>query len=165
MKTKMRRAGQQAGRAEPAATTPSRSEARNAAIRAQLEPLAPGERPVALVIATVVAGFLSVFNLVLYVVGVEIDGSRPNAVGTLLFCALMLAAAVGMWRQRYWAVLGFQTILALTVVLFSIFLLRASNLLAVLVSVAVIGLGGWLFIRLVRVLARIQMPERSRGPR
>jgi hypothetical protein len=152
-KTKVRRT------AEPRV---SRSEARDAAVRAELQPLEPGERPLPLVVAALLAGFLSVFNLVLYLAGTEIDGSRPNAFGTLLFCALMLVAAVGMWRQRYWAVLGFQTILGLIVVLFSIFLLRASNLLAVAVAVAVIGLAGWLFIRLVRVMARIQMPERRR---
>jgi hypothetical protein len=160
VKTKVRRAAPQT---EAAAPPISRSEAKNAAVRAQLEPLQPGERPLAIVISAVVAGFLSIFNLVLYLAGTEIEGSRPNAVGTLLFCALMLAAAIGMWRLRYWAVLGFQTILALVVVLFSIFLLRASNLLAVAVAVAVIGLGGWLFIRLVRVMARIQMPERPRA--
>lgn len=160
-KTKVRRA---AGTGEPATASPqvSRSEAKNAAVRAQLRPLAPGERPLALVIAALTAGFLSIFNFVLYLAGTEIDGSRPSAFGTLLFCALMMVAAIGMWRQRYWAVLGFQTILALVVVLFSIFLLRASNLLAVVVAVAVIGFGGWLFIRLVRVMARIQMPERRR---
>lgn len=174
VKTKARRAaadvgGPDASRAAdaraPAAAPPraSRAEAKNAAVRAELQPLAPGERPLPLVVASVLAGFLSVFNLVLYLAGTEIDGARPNAFGTLLFCGLMLVAAIGMWRQKYWAVLGFQTILALIVVLFSIFLLRASNLLALVVSVATITLAGWLFFRLVRVMARIQMPERRPG--
>jgi amino acid permease len=61
---------------------------------------------------------------------------------------------------RYWAVLGFQALLALVVLVFTLFLLRASNLLAVALCVAVIGLGGWLFFKLIRAMARIQMPRR-----
>lgn len=142
----------------------TRGEARNEAVRAGLEPLGPGERPVPLVIAAVAAGLLSIVNLVLFLAGMEIDGEKPSTPGTLLFCGLMLVAAIGIWRQRYWAVLGFQTILALIVVLFSIFLLRASNFLGLVVALAIIGAAGWLFFRLVRVMARLQMPDRRRPP-
>jgi lipopolysaccharide export LptBFGC system permease protein LptF len=65
---------------------------------------------------------------------------------------------------RYWAVLGFQALLALVVLIFSLFLLRASNLEAVVVCVLVVGLGGWLFFKLIRAMARIQMPERPQRP-
>ena len=41
----------------------------------------------------------------------------------------MLMCAVGMWRLRYWAVLGFQTLLAIGLLGFSLALVRASNLL------------------------------------
>ena len=100
----------------------------------------------------------------LFLAGTEIDGEKPSTFGTLLFCGLMLVAAIGMWKQRYWAVLGFQTILALIVVLFSIFLMRASNILGLVVALAIIGAAGWLFFRLVRVMARLQMPDRRRPP-
>jgi hypothetical protein len=136
------------------------AEERNAAARAELEPLAPGERPVPVTVAAIVAALIAVSNLVLFLAHTHVNGKRPSAVGTLLFCALMFAAAWGLWRVRYWAVLGFQALLALVVLVFALFLLRASNLLAVVLCVAVIGLGGWLFWKLIRALARIQMPQR-----
>jgi len=67
-----------------------------------------------------------------------------------------------MWRARYWAVLGFQALLALLILVWSLFLVRAESLLGVLVAIAVIGLAGTLFWFLVKALARIQMPERRR---
>ena len=63
----------------------------------------------------------------------------------LLFAAIMLVAAWGMWTQRYWAVLGFQSLLAITLVVAALSLLVASNVAAVVLCLAVLGLGGWLF--------------------
>ena len=77
----------------------------------------------------------------------------------ILFSALMLVCAVGMWQLRYWAVLGFQAILAFVVLFFSLLGLRAANVLALVASAIVVGGGGWLFYKLVRVLSRIQMPK------
>ena len=136
------------------------AEERNAEARAALAPLAPGERPLPVTIAAVVAVLVGLSNLVMLAAHVEVNGKRPSTSGTLLFCVIMLAAAWGLWRVRYWAVLGFQALLALVVLVFSLFLLRASNVLAVLLCVAVIGLGGFLFYKLIRAMARIQMPER-----
>jgi hypothetical protein len=79
----------------------------------------------------------------------------------LLFPAVMAMAAVGMWRLRYWAVLGFEALLALIVIVFALFLVRAANVEAVAVCVVVVGSGGWLFFKLVRAMARIQMPTRE----
>ena len=73
---------------------------------------------------------------------------------------LMLVCAWGMWQLRYWAVLGFQAILAFVILFFKLLLLRANNVLAVVAGVAVVGGGGYLFYKLVRVLSRLQMPER-----
>ena len=88
----------------------------------------------------------------------KVAGAHAGAGGVILFSVLMLACAAGMWKLRYWAVLGFQAILAFVVLFFSLLLLRANNLLAVVASVIVVGGGGWLFYKLVRVLSRIQMP-------
>jgi hypothetical protein len=138
------------------------AEARNAEVRAQLEPLAPGERPRALVAAAIVAALLGTANLVALLAGLDVEGDNPSAGGVIAFCAVMYLAAYGLWRARYWAVLGFEVLLALIVVFFSLFLLRASNLLAVVVCVAVIGVAGTLFWKLVRVMGRIQAPQRVR---
>jgi hypothetical protein len=137
----------------------ARSEERNAQVREQLEPLKPGERPPALVVAAVVAALLGTANLVALIAGVEVEGKQPTAIGVLAFCAVMYVAAVGLWYARYWAVLGFEALLGLVVLVFSLFLLRASNLFAVLVCVAVIGIAGWLFWKLIRVMGRIQAPR------
>ena len=61
----------------------------------------------------------------LYVAGFEVDGERPQIVGVLAFSALMLTAAWGMWKVRYWAVLGMQTLLGLLIVILSLVLVTA----------------------------------------
>ena len=140
----------------------SRSEQRNAEVRAGLTPLAAVERPPALVVAAVVAALLGVANLVALLVGVNVRGSEPSAVGVLAFCAVMFVAAGGLWLARYWAVLGFEVLLGLIVVFFSLLLLRASNVLALVVCVPIIFGAGWLFWKLVRVMGRLQAPQRVR---
>jgi hypothetical protein len=141
----------------------ARGEARNAEVRERLQPLAPGERPPALVVATVLAAALAVANLAAFAAGVEVEGKQPGIVGVLLFAALMLGAAWGMWHQRYWAVLGFEALLGITVAIAALSLLVASNAAAVVLCVAIIALGGWLFWKLIRVMARLQAPERRPG--
>jgi hypothetical protein len=138
----------------------SRSEARNAAVRATLEPLEPGERPWSLKIAVLLAVLIGAGDLLTVLVAgsFKIGGARAGAGGVILFSVLMLVCAVGMWQKRYWAVLGFQAILAFVILFFSLLGLRAANLLALFASVVVVGGGGWLFYKLVRVLSRIQMP-------
>jgi hypothetical protein len=79
--------------------------------------------------------------------------------GVVLFSVTMLVCAVGMWQMRYWAVLGFQAILAIVILIFSLLLIRASSLVGLVVALAVVGGGGFLFYKLVRVLSRIQMPK------
>ena len=65
-----------------------------------------------------------------------------------------------MWRQRYWAVLGFAMLLALIAVVFTLLLLVASNVLAVVVCVAFAVSAGGLFWELIRVMGRLQAPGR-----
>src|SRR5258707_3362439 len=105
----------------------ARAEERNAEARAQLAPLAPGERPPALVAAAIVAALLGTANLVALIAGVEVEGKQPTTIGVLAFCVVMYVAAGGLWLARYWAVLGFEALLGLIVLFFSLFLLRASN--------------------------------------
>jgi hypothetical protein len=137
----------------------SRSEQKDAAARARLEPLREGERPAAVTVAAGVATLLGLANALFFALGVDIGGEEPSA-GVLAYSGLMLIAAWGMWRARYWAVLGMQAILAIIVVLFSLFLVRASNVLAALIALAIVAAAGTLFWFLVKALARIQMPER-----
>jgi len=161
-------AGAQAAPAPPAAAPAgadrmrrgyARAEERNAAVRATLTPLAPGERPPALKVAIAVALLLALSNLVAFALGADVPGSGSR-VGGLLFVAVMLLAAWGMWQRRYWAVLGFATLMALITVVFSLLLLIASNVLAVAICLAFAGSAGWLFWKLIRVMGRLQAPQR-----
>ncbi len=140
-----------------------RGEAANQAVRAGLEPLGEGERPPALRVAVAVTFLLGVGNLVAYLLGAQVDGKTPPVTGIIGFASIMLIMAWGMWTLRYWAILGFQALLALIVVIFALIMPTASNLQAVAVCAVVVGLGGWLFWKLVRVMSRVQMPERP-GP-
>jgi hypothetical protein len=143
----------------------SRSEARNAAVRATLMPLEPGERPWPLVLAVVIAVLIGGGDLVAVIIAgrFKVGGANTSPSGVILFSAVMLVCAGGMWKQRYWAVLGFQAILVFVVLFFSLLLTRASNLLAVVASVAIVGGAGYLFYKLVRVLSRLQMPRPPGG--
>lgn len=135
------------------------SEERNAQLRAKLAPLEAGERPRPLIVAAAVAALFALTNVVLWIAGMEVQGEEPKLAGVLAFALIMLAAAWGMWTQRYWAVLGFQSLLAITLVVAAMSLLVASNVAAVVLCLAVIALGGWLFWSLVRVLGRMKVPR------
>jgi hypothetical protein len=66
-----------------------------------------------------------------------------------------------MYRRRYWAVLGFEGLLAFQIIVTSLALVVASTILAAALCLLSIGLGGWLFWKLVRVMGRIQAGERQ----
>jgi hypothetical protein len=152
----------------PAAPTPeavrrgyARARERDDEARAKLRPLAPGERPLAVTLSAILAGGIAVANLGLYLAGWDVRGQEPNLGGTLALCALLAATAIGMWRLRYWAVLGFEVLLGVSLVFAALSLLVASNLEAAIRAVAVVLVVAPLFWALIRVMARIQMPRRD----
>ena len=138
----------------------ARSRAKDEAARQELQPLGPGERPTAVTIAAILAALLVVANAVVYVAGWEVQGSQPSLRGLLTYSVVLAAAAVGMWRAKYWAVLGFEMLLAITIILTAAVLLRASNWQAVVFCVAVLAVCTPLFWFLIRAMARLQMPSR-----
>jgi hypothetical protein len=154
-----RRKGRPTGGSDAMRRGYARGAERDEAIRATLTPLGPGEYPPALKVAIAVALLLALSNLVAFALGADVPGSGSRT-GGLVFVAVMLLAAWGMWRRRYWAVLGFATLMALIAVLFTLLLLVASNVLAVVVCVVFAVSAGWLFWKLIRVMARLQAPQR-----
>jgi len=102
-----------------------------------------------------------VVQLILFIVGVKLKvaGTRPQAFSVIVFAVLMFVCAGGMWRMKYWAVLGFQALLAIVILTFALVLIRASSVLGAVISLVVVGAGGFLFWKLVRVLSRLQMPK------
>ena len=132
--------------------------------RAALAPLGEHERPPALVVAGilstllaagVVAGALSVHDLSRH------GGSLP---GAIFLAGMLLVLARGMYARRYWAVLGFEALLTFQIIVTSLALVVASTIVAAAICVVAIGLGGWLFWKLVRVMGRIQAGERDQRP-
>jgi len=79
----------------------------------------------------------------------------------LLVTGLLFALAGGLWRSRYWAVLGMQALLAVQIIIESLRLILASGFdLRTLYSVLVVVGAGVLFWFLVKAMARLQMPDR-----
>lgn len=145
---------------QPAAPKRLRGAAADEAVREGLEPLQTGERPPALLIAVGLTLLLGLANLISYLLGIKIQGEVPAIGGVIGFAGIMFVMAWGMWTKRYWAILGFQALLALIIISFALLLLLAQNLAAVGLCVPTVALGGWLFWKLVRVLSRVQMPDR-----
>jgi len=137
----------------------ARGRERDERIRASLEPL-DGERPGAVTVAAIVAAVLAIANVVAAVVGADVGDQQDATSFTVVSTALLVGAAGGMWRARYWAVLGFQVILTFQIIILSVALIRVEKWWVGLIVLTLIGLGGWLFWKLVRAMARIQMPTR-----
>jgi hypothetical protein len=151
----------------PAQATPrgyERSRVRDEAARAALKPLRPGERPTAVTVGAVAAAVIGLANLIALILGYNPSedtlspGSRLS--GAIVTTGLLALVAYGMWRARYWAVLGMQTLLALTIVFCALALIQAVNLWAFLLVSIMLVASGALFWFLVKAMARIQMPQR-----
>jgi hypothetical protein len=151
-----------AGRPAPAEPRKPRvrGEAAEAIAREQLEPLAPGEIPRAIKVACGVALVIALSNPIAFAAGAEIRGEDATWPGVAALSAVMLVAAVFMWRLKYWAVLGFLALSAITCISAAVSAPFASNWQAVVLSSLVAIASGAMFWSLIRPLARIQMPER-----
>jgi hypothetical protein len=131
--------------------------------RAALAPLAENERPLPLLIAVGVAALLAI-GIVIGVASVHDLRRHGGSVPGGVFLAFVLAAlALGMYRRSYWAVLGFEGLLAFQILVTSLALVVASTLVAAALCLLSIGLGGWLFWKLVRVMGRIQAGALAHG--
>jgi steroid 5-alpha reductase family enzyme len=139
----------------------ARAEERNQAAREALEPLAEGERPRVVTIGAVISALVAISIAVGYLAGTEVDGEKPRFVQALAPALLMGIMAWGMWRARYWAVLGFQLILVFLI--FSAvygLALQAATVTQVLATLGLLTVAGAFFFFMVKAMARIQMPSR-----
>jgi hypothetical protein len=146
-----------------------RSRAKDEAARAALRPLRPGERPTAVTVGAAVATLLAVANLVALAFGYNAgeDTLSPGSeiTGSILTTVIVGVVAYGMWRAKYWGVLGLQTLLALTLITASLGLVLAESWWAALLLVLILAGAGTLFWFLIKAMARIQMPERPGASR
>jgi ABC-type multidrug transport system fused ATPase/permease subunit len=109
----------------------------------------------------VVAGLIAVTNVAGYQAGVKVNGETPKLPQIIAPAGIMGVMAWGMWRARYWAVLGFQLILVFLI--FSAVFGLAVQVSTVGQFAATLGLlavAGTFFVFMVKAMARIQMPER-----
>jgi hypothetical protein len=115
-------------------------------------------------VGAIAAALLAAANLIAVVAGWDgaagTDDRARAIAGSLLVTGLLCVVAYGMWRARYWAVLGMQTLLALTVIAASLGMVTAENAGAMLLLLVIVAAAGTLFWFLIKAMARIQMPER-----
>jgi hypothetical protein len=135
---------------------PSRSELRNEAARARLEPLAEGERPRAVTVAAVIVTVLTVANAIAAVVGHGVLSSGSKVAPGIVYTLLLGSMAWGLWNAKYWAVLGLQALLAISMMYTGLALLVSGNVVTALLAVATLAACGTLFWFLIGAMARIQ---------
>jgi hypothetical protein len=149
------------GAGSPMARGYAKAEQRNQAAREELEPLADGERPLVVTIGAVVAGLVALSIVVGYLAGVEANGEKPKLPQVVAPAVLLGMMSWGMWRARYWAVLGFQLVLVF-LIFSAVFGLavQASTIPQIAVTLALLAVSGSFFYFMVKAMARIQMPQR-----
>lgn len=140
----------------------ARAEQRNQAVREGLEPLAEGERPLVVTIGAVLAALVALSILAGYAAGVEVEGDKPRLAQVLAPALIMGMMAWGMWRARYWAVLGFQLLLVF-LIFSAVFGLavQASSPAEFAATLGLLAVSGAFFFFMVKAMARIQMPSRD----
>jgi hypothetical protein len=140
----------------------ARAEERNREAREALEPLGDGQRPLVVTIGAVVAALIAASIVISYLAGVDVNDEKPRLAQIVAPTLLMGVMAWGMWRARYWAVLGFQLILV--VLIFSaVFGLaaQAASVGQVAATLGLLAVSGGFFYFMVKAMARIQMPHRD----
>jgi hypothetical protein len=140
----------------------ARAEQRNQEARERLEPLDEGERPLVVTIGAAVAALIAASVLIAYLAGAEVDGEKPRLAQVLAPALIMGVMAWGMWRARYWAVLGFQLLLVF-LIFSAVFGLavQASSAGQVAATLGLLAVSGSFFYFMVKAMARIQMPTRD----
>ena len=121
-----------------------------------------GERPGAVTVAAVISTLLAVaisVQAVLSIAGVDAGDATTRPVPLLLFAVVLWAMAVGLWRARYWAVLGFQTVLVLMMLASAFGLVLVSSVLQAVGTTLLLLGSAALFYFMIRAMARIQMPS------
>jgi hypothetical protein len=149
-----------ADRGERAGRSGGGRDERDEQARAALQPLAAGERPMALLVAVGVSALLAAAVLVGGLTVHDLARHGGSLPGAIFLTAVLALMALGMYRRRYLAVLGFEALLTFQIIAASLALVVASTLVAAGACLLAIGLGGWLFWKLVRVMGRIQAGER-----
>jgi len=130
----------------------ARGRARDEAIRAQLTPLAPDERPLGLVLAFVLVLVVCAANAILAV-------THEDYLYAALFVVGGVALAAGLWARVYAVVLLVEALLALAIIFAILALLFAQTWLVAAAIAGVVIVCSPVFWLLIRVMARMQVPR------
>src|SRR5262249_40234528 len=132
----------------------ARAEARNRETREALEPLPEGGRPLVVTIGAVVAALISISIVVAYLAGTEVSGEKPKLAQALAPALLLAVMAWGMWRARYWAVLGFQMLLVFLIfsAVFGL-LIQAASVAQFAATLGLLAVAGSFFYFMVKAMA------------
>lgn len=130
----------------------ARGRAKDEAIRAQLTPLGPDERPLGLLLAIVVVLLICGANAI-------IAAADEHYAYAALFAIGGIALAAGLWARIYAVVLLVEALLALAIIFAILALLLATTALAALACIAVVVISAPVFWLLIRVMARLQVPR------
>ena len=155
------RSKRKARSSERRAQIAARYEQRNRAARDALEPLPEDERPAVVTVGAMISGLIGASVVIAYLAGATVNAERPGILQVVPPALLMGAMSFGMWRVRYWAVLGFQAVLALLILAAALGLVGAGGAAQLGGNLALIAIAGTLFYLMIKALARIQMPERE----
>lgn len=142
----------------------AKADERNREVRESLRPLEEGQRPL---VVSLGAAFAALIALIFWVSGIvalftstTVNGKEPSPLPLALFALIMTAMSWGMWKTRYWAVLGFQMLLVLFLLAAVAGIVNANTWLQFVGTTLLIAVSGTLFYFMVRAMARIQMPDR-----
>jgi hypothetical protein len=129
-------------------------------IRQALRPLGDDEQPMSLIVAIVVCAVLAIAVIAGAASIHDLSRHGGSLPGAALLAVVLALLALGMYRHRYWAVLSFEALLAFQIIVTSLALVVASTIVAGAICLLSVGLGGWLFWKLVRVMGRLQAQDR-----
>ena len=117
------------------------------------------ERPTSLLVAVAVAALLAVAVAVGAATVHDLSRHGGSLPGAIFLTAVLVLLAVGMYQRRYWAVLGFEALLAFQILVTSLALVVASTILAALSVSGRDRARRLAVLEAVRVMGRIQAGE------
>ncbi len=115
-----------------------------------------------LIVASVVSAVVAVAVLVGATTQHDLSSHGGSLIGGVFLAAVLALLAGGMYNRRYWAVLGFEGLVAFQIIVSCLALTVVSSLVVAIVLLVVVGLAGWLFWKLVRIMGRLQVTEMER---
>jgi hypothetical protein len=139
----------------------AKAELKNIAAREALQPIGPENRPRIVLVACAWL-LVACVSIVVSIVTADGDDAGGQRFGNALMLLVVLVAVWGTWRLRPWAILGAQTLFALAFVFTILAAVFSDEILLSLALGASALVTGWIFYRMINVMARVQKMELQR---